>query len=168
MLNYYKQLLVLFFITTTLASCSKENINEEVKVYDQVAETKASYSYTEVELQILDDINEYRAELGLSQLQPIAEASIQAEDHTDYMIAKGEVSHDNFSNRYSELVVETGAKEVSENVAYGYRTADAVVKAWIKSEAHQKNIVGNYTNFGISVKEDSEGKYYFTNIFLAK
>ncbi|WP_373057447.1 CAP domain-containing protein [Zunongwangia sp. H14] len=168
MLKGSTRLLMLILCTISIVSCSKESIDEEVKVYDQVAETKSSYTYTEIELEILDRVNIYRDELSLPQLKTIAAASVQAEDHTNYMIAKGEISHDNFPARYSELVQEAGAIEVSENVAYGYSTADAVVKAWIKSEGHRKNIVGNHTHFGISVKEDSEGKLYFTNIFLTK
>jgi len=78
------------------------------------------------------------------------------------------VNHDNFNVRYSNLVNGVGAKSVAENVAYGYDSADAVVKAWIASEGHKENIEGNFTHFGIAVDQDKNGKNYFTNIFMRR
>ncbi|MDT0678218.1 CAP domain-containing protein [Autumnicola musiva] len=159
---------MVLYCTISLVSCSKKSIEEEVKSYDQVAENKISYNYTEVELEILERINAYRTKLGLGKLNVLHEVSVEAENHTEYMISKGEVSHDNFPVRYGNLVNKVGAREVSENVAFGYHTADAVVKAWTKSEGHRLNIEGEHTHFGISVKEDSEGKNYYTNIFITR
>lgn len=63
---------------------------------------------------------------------------------------------------------ELGVRSVSENVAYGYRSADAVVKAWLKSKGHKENIEADNTHFGISVRQDADGRNYFTNIFVKK
>ncbi|MDT0690681.1 CAP domain-containing protein [Salegentibacter sp. F188] len=160
--------LFLFFCAMTIVSCSKDTLEEDVEGYDPVSQDLEEIVYTEIELEVLDKINIYRLELGLEKLVPLTEASQQAEDHTDYMIEVGEVSHDHFPDRFSNLVQTAGAIAVSENVAFGYRSADAVFKAWLNSEAHRDNIVGDYTHFGISIKEDVENRNYFTNIFLKK
>ena len=118
--------------------------------------------------EILEDLNIYRKANGLSELQPLAEGSIESEDHNYYMIDAGAVSHDNFSDRASYLMNAVGASKVGENVGYGYRTSEAVINAWLKSRGHKDNIEGNYTHFGISVRQDAEGKNYFTNIFVKK
>jgi len=68
--------------------------------------------------------------------------------------------------RYQNLVQEIGARAISENDGFGYRTAESVVKAWNNSEGHRENIEGSYTHFGISVDQDQYRKNYFTNIFV--
>ncbi|MCM4158034.1 CAP domain-containing protein [Gramella sp. AN32] len=160
--------LFLLACTFFLTSCSKESIDEQVTSYDQVATRATDYNYDLIEVQILEEINIYRKANGLADLKPLKELSIEAEDHNFYMIDEGVVSHDNFSFRASYIMNATGAREVSENVAYGYRTADAVVKAWLKSKEHKQNIEDSHTHFGISVRQDAEGKNYFTNIFIKK
>lgn len=159
---------MLIFCMMFLTSCSKDNIEDDVASYNQVVTTNAEYHYNALEVEILEDLNIYRKALGLSELKPLAELSMESEGHNDYMIEIGTVSHDNFAQRASFLMNEVGAKAVSENVAYGYRTADAVVNAWLKSKGHRDNIESENTHFGISVRQDAEGKNYFTNIFIKK
>jgi uncharacterized protein YkwD len=128
-----------------------------------------SLAYTAMEFEITSLINEHRASVGLSSLQTVNLVSKEAIDHTNYMINKGAVSHDNFSSRHQNLVQKVAAKKVGENVAYGYSSAEAVVNAWIKSEGHRENIENeNFTAFGISTKQDSEGRNYFTQIFIKR
>ena len=160
--------IMLFFCTLFLTSCSKDSLEDEVTAYDQVVTEKAEYDYNSIEVEILDEINTYRKVLDLPKLRPLAELSIESEDHNEYMIEVGTVSHDNFSQRASQLMNQVGAKAVAENVGYGYRTSEAVVNAWLKSKGHRENIEGGYTHFGISVRQDEEGKNYFTNIFIKK
>jgi uncharacterized protein YkwD len=159
-------MLVLLALTTV--SCAKESIEEEVNSYNHTAEEKVNFDYSEIESNILDLVNEHRNSLNLEPLQPIAEISVEAESHNYYMLEVGKVSHDNFGVRYENLVETIGAKAVSENVGYGYRTAEAVVNAWLKSDGHKKNIEGNHSHFGVSVVDDVEGRNYFTNIFIRK
>ncbi|WP_424494031.1 CAP domain-containing protein [Salinimicrobium sp. GXAS 041] len=160
------QLCLLALCVISLSSCSKENIDEN-STSDLVA-VAPPVKYTPIEVEIMERVNSYRAEKGLPQLDFIDEISWVAEDHNFHMIQKNEVCHDNFPSRYTELVNSVGAKAVSENVGYGYHSAEAVVKAWINSDGHRKNMEGELTHFGISVKEDASGKLYFTNIFVRK
>lgn len=159
-------LLVLLAVSTV--SCAKENIDEELNSYNHTLEEKVDFDYTEIESEILDLVNQHRKSLTLEPLEPIAEISVEAESHNFYMLEVGKVSHDNFGIRYENLVETVGAKSVSENVGYGYRTAEAVVNAWLNSDGHKKNIEGNHSHFGVSVVDDEEGRNYFTNIFIRK
>lgn len=151
-----------------LTSCSKDSIGDEVSSYDQVVTKKVEYSYSTIEVEILDEINIYRSALGLSELKVMANISIESEGHNEYMIVEGTVSHDNFAERASYLMQEVGAKKVAENVGYGYKTSEAVVNAWLKSKGHRENVEGDFTHFGVSVRQDENGKNYFTNIFIKK
>lgn len=160
--------ILLVFSVLTLISCTKDSVNEEITSIDNIAKTSVNYTYTEIEKDILFAINDYRKEQDLKELSPLGEISLEAEDHNYYMVETGKVSHDNFGERYTTLVNSIAARAVSENVAYGYHTADAVVKAWIKSDGHRENIESNFTHFGVSVVEDKDGKNYFTNIFVRR
>ncbi len=59
-----------------------------------------------------------------------------------------------FNIRYQNLVQEIEARVVSKNVGFGYRTSEAVVEAWIKSEGLRENIEGSSMHFGRSVDQD--------------
>lgn len=163
-LNY--QLWILALSVLTLTSCSKESLHED-EILDLVTEV-APVDYSSIEIEVMELVNEYRLSQGLSALEFLNEISGLAENHNFHMIEEDEVCHDNFASRYSELMNLVDAQAVSENVAYGYSTAEAVVKAWIGSEGHRKNMEGNLTHFGISVDADAEGKLYFTHIFVRK
>jgi len=160
--------IMLLLIAVSTVSCAKESIEEEVNSYNHTAKEKVNFDYSAIETEILTLVNEHRKSLDLAPLAPIAEISVEAESHNYYMLEVGEVSHDNFGVRYENLVKTVGAKAVSENVGYGYRTADAVVKAWLNSKGHKENIEGNHSHFGVSVLDDENGRNYFTNIFIRK
>lgn len=54
---------------------------------------------------------------------------------------------------------------LGENIAYGYKTPDAVMTGWIKSAAHLSNIVGNYRDSGVGCAVDSRGRPWWTQDF---
>lgn len=123
------------------------------------------YSYSTIENEILALINNYRISVGLKALLKTDYISTQAEQHNTYMIANNIIDHAGFDTRYQNIKSALGAKSVGENVAFGYTSAQAVVNGWLASPGHKANIEGDFTNFGISVRSDSAGKKYFTNIF---
>ncbi|WP_029038664.1 CAP domain-containing protein [Salinimicrobium xinjiangense] len=157
---------LLAFCAFFLTSCSQDSI-EELESADLTTKL-APVEYSTIEMEVLDLVNAYRDQKGLSQLLSLDEGSVQAASHNKHMIEGNEVCHHYFGNRYQALVNSVDAKAVSENVGFGYRTADAVVNAWIESDGHRKNMEGEHTHFGISVKEGKDGKLYFTNIFVKK
>jgi uncharacterized protein YkwD len=83
------------------------------------------------------------------------------------MIANNVVNHNDFDARSADIMKLLGAKKVSENIAYNYNSAQGAFDAWLKSEGHKENIEGDFTHFGISIRENPvNGKKYYTNIFL--
>ena len=85
------------------------------------------------------------------------------------MVKHGEPSHDYFFNRSENLKKGVNATSVSENVGYGYSSAQSIINAWLKSDGHRKNIENpGFTDFGISTKKDEDGRNYFTNIFVKR
>jgi len=149
---------------SSLASCSQEN--DEIYI-NQITESKSTYS--KMELEILNLVNNYRDSLGINRLSKLDIVSSVALTHSNHMSKTGLVSHVNFSNRHLELVKNANAKAVGENVGFGYNSAKSVFNAWILSDSHKHLIEDSeFTHFGISIVVDSKGRNYFTQIFIIK
>jgi uncharacterized protein YkwD len=53
-----------------------------------------------------------------------------------------------------------------ENIAYGYETPAAVMRAWLKSPGHRRNIEGRlYAAIGVGVAEGENGLLYWAQNF---
>lgn len=155
-------LIILAFTSILFTSCASD---DDGIYFEKAAVTKVEYST--IELEILDLVNDYRATKGLTSLEKMNVISSVAETHTVFMAETGIVSHDNFAERSQKLISTANAKSVGENVGYGFSTAQGVVNAWIKSDAHRAIIEKpQYTHFGISTKQNELGRNYFTQIFI--
>ena len=156
---------ILALLAVMCYSCTADGIDDnvdEIELSLITPETKA------IETQVLEIINDHRLSLGLKTLSDMTVVKSVAFSHTDYMVVNNEVSHTNFYKRSDYLKANAGALRVSENVAYGYSSAQSVVNAWLKSDAHRAVIEGDFTNFDIAAEVNSEGKWYYTNIFIKK
>lgn len=157
-----KRLHFIFVLSFTLllTSCNSDENSEGI--FDD------SSNFSSYEKEIIVLINDYRKSKGLSSLQILDIIKTQTDAHTDYMIADGEISHDNFGARSSYLQTNAQAKATAENVASGYNSASSVVNGWLNSDGHRKNIEGNYTHFHLTAKKSPANKWYYTNIFIRK
>jgi len=160
------------FLSSILISCSKEDdgiyfaeTNENINTEN----INTTVIYSALEIEILNLVNGHRETLGLKTLTRLNIISGVADGHTDYMVKKGVVNHDNFNFRTETLTNKAGATSVGENVAFGFSSAQGVLNGWLNSEEHKKIIENeNYTHFGISTESNSEGRNYFTQIFISK
>jgi uncharacterized protein YkwD len=158
------KLMLLLPVIFLMNSCSSDSSEETAD--STAALIVENYTYSDTELETMKLINEYRVSVGLSPLEKINHISYLSEEHDYYMIDKKTPSHDGFVDRSNDIMKLLGATTVGENVAYNYNSAEGALAAWLKSAAHKKNIEGNYTHFGISIRQDAAtGKKYYTNIF---
>jgi uncharacterized protein YkwD len=120
-----------------------------------------------MEEQILELVNKYRKEKGLPALQSNFVIASVAREHTMNMATRRVAfGHSGFSARSKYIMSKVnGVTAVSENVAYGSQTAEEVVKQWLNSPEHRKNIEGKYRLTGIGVARDVKSRLYFTQIF---
>lgn len=161
------KLSLLVFLSFVLFSCSKEEDGIYLNTSTEVINKNVTYS--KIESDILELVNAHRSSIGLTTLTKMDLVSGVSDGHTEYMIETGQISHDNFDERAQELMDKAGAKSVGENVAYGYTTAESVVKGWLNSPEHKAIIENpNYTHFGISTEANSEGRNFFTQMFIKK
>lgn len=156
-------LVVLTLFLTLSTSCTKDSEDETIDI-NSLAIPEAK----DIEIEIMELINAYRVEQGLNALDKHDVVKHQAFSHTDYMVETSNVSHANFFARKAFLEKAIGAERVTENVAFGFRSAKSVVSAWIKSDGHRENMKGEFTNFDVSAEKSKGGNWYFTNIFIKK
>ena len=121
-----------------------------------------------MEKDILVLINKYRAK---KHLAPLTEKNIienSADKHSRNMASrKVGFGHSGFDNRLDYLMKSIpGSTGGAENVAYGAETAEQVVKMWINSAGHRKNILGNYNYTGIGIAKGHNGALFYTQIFI--
>lgn len=140
-------------------SCSKD---EDIALTEESIEIDEALTISEG---ILELVNAHRQSIDKSSLIRNTTADDLAAEHTNYMIAQQRISHDDFSARFQSLKQDVNAYGAGENVAYGYPTAETVMEGWINSPGHKANIEGNFTHIGIAAIKNSEGVYYYTQLF---
>jgi uncharacterized protein YkwD len=117
-------------------------------------------------------VNEYRSSLNLPALEFSVSISQQAIIHSQNMAQQTVAfSHDGFQSRLEAIKNHISYRSGAENVAYNMGYQDPVstaVAGWIESDGHRQNMEGNYNLTGIGVAVNSEGEYYFTQIFILK
>ncbi|QCX02086.1 CAP domain-containing protein [Aggregatimonas sangjinii] len=148
--------LVCFAVLAT--ACTKETAEAPI-----VPEAE---NVIEIEGELLSVVNDHRIAQGLNALDYSAVAYEYANEHTDYMIAKGSISHDNFSARASKISAEERAEYVAENVAKDYDNATEAFLGWLDSSSHKSTMEGEFTHTAVSVKKNDAGNFYFTQIFF--
>ncbi|WP_338378085.1 CAP domain-containing protein [uncultured Flavobacterium sp.] len=161
--NFFRVMTIVAIVLFTTVSCSTP---EEASI--ESVEVVEFYDYNESEDETLNLINKYRDSLGLTVLEKINHISYKSSQHTEYMVQTNIIGHDNFAERQSNLHTALGALKVGENVAFNYSSPKSAMKAWLKSESHKANLDGDYTHFGISIRENEVGQKFYTNIFIKK
>jgi uncharacterized protein YkwD len=159
-LSFFTAVLCFMVSCTAEDSASAEETSENLPIV-------LNYDYSPVELETMTLINNYRLSIGLKALEKINHVSHKSEEHDNYMIANNVVNHNDFEARSANIIKVLHAKNVSENIAYNYNSAKGAFDAWLKSEGHKQNIEGDFTHFGIAIRENpANGKKYYTNIFV--
>ena len=134
------------------------------------AKALSSGSFTALEQSTHEQINQYRKSLNLPPLTLDPRISEQARAHSQAM-ANRQVpfSHQGFEQRVKAIGRVLPYSRAAENIAYnqGYPNPEQqAVQGWIKSTGHRTNIEGQYNLTGIGIAKNSQGEYYFTQIFI--
>ncbi|MBA2655601.1 MAG: CAP domain-containing protein [Tatlockia sp.] len=120
------------------------------------------------QMAILYHVNEYRSQHHLKPLQldnkMSEEAAKHSRDMASHTIPFGHLYFDKRINRLYALI--KGCQGGSENVAFNYKDGRDVVRNWLTSPGHRRNIEGNFNLTGIGLARDKNGKLYFTQMFI--
>lgn len=160
--------ILLATLALIITSCSSTSVAEEEQLFNEEGSENLVVQLTNQEQQLFDLINDHRISIGLDALEFSAESYEFALDHNQYMIAQGELSHDNFNARASSIAKITSANFVAENVAKDYMSVEDAMAGWLESNPHKTTIEGDFTHSTLSISYDAEGNPYYTQIFFRK
>jgi uncharacterized protein YkwD len=150
----------IFLLISLLIFCSCSKLKDQ-EIYPQY-----TYNFSQQENAVMNATNVYRNQIGLNTLKSIQHIGYISEEHNIYMIEQDTISHDYFQQRTDNLIKTLHAGHVGEVLAYNYTSPQSVLNAWVNSPGHKNIIEGDFTNFGVSIKQDSNGRKYYTFIFV--
>ncbi|WP_431919482.1 CAP domain-containing protein [Nonomuraea jabiensis] len=126
---------------------------------------------TAVENEVVRLTNAERVKGGCDPLKHDARLRRAAFGHSADMAKNDYFDHDSQDGRdMVDRIRATGftGSTLAENIAMGQRTAAEVVKGWMNSDGHRRNIMNcSYTLIGVGAAKDAQGKIYWTQDFAA-
>lgn len=121
----------------------------------------ASTSRAELRSAIVKATNHARAAKGCKPLKSSKRLTKAAQGHASDMAAKNYFSHTSINGRqWWQRIERAGWSEPGgENIAYGFSTTKGVVKAWMNSPGHRRNILDCSFKY-IGVGFNGDGDYW--------
>ena len=124
-------------------------------------------SVLEYENEVIRLVNEIRAQNGLKPLTANWELSRVARYKSQDMVDNRYFSHTSpvYGSPF-QMIRNFGLsfRSAGENIAYGQRTPQAVVNAWMNSSGHRANILNaSYTQIGVGYVANG---HYWTQMFI--
>ena len=124
---------------------------------------------TNVEQQVANLVNQYRAKNGLSTLNLNWELSRIARYKSQDMCDRNYFDHNSptYGSPFDMLKkFNINYQTAGENIAKGQKSAEAVVNSWMNSEGHRANILNkNFTQIGVGYY-NKNGVTYWTQLFI--
>jgi uncharacterized protein YkwD len=112
--------------------------------------------------------NRIRSETKLPSLSPSKRLQEAAEDHVRDMASRHKMSHtgSNGSTTSSRITAKGyRMKRCGENVAFGPKTVQGVMKGWMDSPPHKHNILGNFSQIGAAYANAEDGTAFWCVTF---
>ncbi|WP_142415693.1 CAP domain-containing protein [Hathewaya massiliensis] len=134
--------------------------------------TQTSSNFSQYQQEVLNLVNAERAKAGLKPLKLNAELNKVATLKSQDMATKNYFSHT--SPTYGspfDMMSKFGIsyRTAGENIAMGQRTPSEVMNGWMNSAGHRANILnGSFTDLGVGIAKDSNGRLYWTQSFIGK
>lgn len=115
-------------------------------------------------VKVCEIANQFRKKHGRSELVLDSKLSRVAQAHAEDMLKRDYFSHESPEGEtMSDRIENAGVvwQAIGENIARGQKTEDEVMKAWIGSRGHRKNILGRgFGKIGIGRADD-----YWVQVF---
>ena len=117
--------------------------------------------------QVVELVNQERTKAGLSAVtldQNIASAALVRAKEIETSFSHTRPNGSKFSTALTEQGVTF--KGAGENIAWGQKSPEAVIQAWMNSEGHRANILNkNFTNIGVGYYQNAAGRNFWTQLF---
>ena len=132
-----------------------------------IAPTKPEFSETPPAVEpkevdpILEMHNKERSKRGLDELSLDRDMCSYAQKHAESMSKSNRLYHSSMS----ALLKASEGSSVAENIAWGQESEEEVMKSWMTSSGHKRNILGNYKKMGFGSSKAKDGTIYWCVVF---
>jgi uncharacterized protein YkwD len=112
--------------------------------------------------------NRVRAEAGLPSLAVSKKLQGAAEEHARDMATRNKMTHGGRDGSTpSSRITARGyrMRRSGENIAFGPMTPEGVMKVWMRSPPHRRNILGSFSQVGAAYATASDGIAYWCVTF---
>lgn len=134
---------------------------------NNVPETEDSVTDNSYAAQVVRLVNEERAKAGLSALT--VDSGLEAAGLVRAREIVTSFSHTRpDGSSFATAIREQGVsyRGAGENIAWGQKSPEAVVEAWMNSEGHRANILNkNFTRIGVGHYQNANGTNYWVQLF---
>lgn len=117
--------------------------------------------------QVVALVNEERAKAGLNALtldKEIEAAALVRANEIEISFAHTRPDGRSFSTALKDRGITY--KSAGENIAWGQRSPEAVMEAWMNSDGHRANILNpRFTKIGVGYYQNTAGRNYWTQLF---
>ena len=117
--------------------------------------------------QVVELVNQERTKAGLNAVtldQNIASAALVRAKEIETSFSHTRPNGSKFSTALTEQGVTF--KGAGENIAWGQKSPEAVMQAWMNSEGHRANILNkNFTKIGVGYYQNASGRNFWTQLF---
>ena len=117
--------------------------------------------------QVVELVNQERTKAGLSAVtldQNIASAALVRAKEIETSFSHTRPNGSKFSTALTEQGVTF--KGAGENIAWGQKSPEAVIQAWMNREGHRANILNkNFTKIGVGYYQNAAGRNFWTQLF---
>lgn len=114
--------------------------------------------------QVVEAHNTIRSEAKLRKFIVSKKLTAAAQAHAEDMAAQRKMGHDGSDGSTpAERVKAQGYRyyRAGENVAAGRFSIDRLMRGWMNSPPHKKNILGGFSEIGVGCAVDEAGKRYW-------
>jgi uncharacterized protein YkwD len=151
-------------------SIELENTAQEVALSFDIADPSPINLATatiSVIQEVLDIVNSERRQAGLSPLRLHSQLTAAAQEHSNDMARNNFMSHtgSDGSSPFDRIKRHGyNYRQAAENIAAGYSSAQDVMRGWMNSSGHRRNILNpNYRDIGIGYARGNQP--YWTQTF---
>lgn len=117
--------------------------------------------------QVVELVNQERTKAGLNAVtldQNIVSAALVRAKEIETSFSHTRPNGSKFSTALTEQGVTF--KGAGENIAWGQKSPEAVMQAWMNSEGHRANILNkNFTKIGVGYYQNAAGRNFWTQLF---
>jgi uncharacterized protein YkwD len=118
--------------------------------------------------EVIEAHNQIRAEAKLPALTVSGKLRAAAQRHARDMAKRSKMTHEGSDgSRPLDRIKRAGYhyRRAAENVAAGRFSVDRLMKVWMDSPAHKRNILGSFSQIGVACATDEDGKRYWCVTF---